>query len=336
MNKFAKLMCLLAILAVIGTSCKKNEETVTCTATFPEMVVEDGAKSYLVGNRLQWESSDNVVIFNTDNRNEVLEGIYKPTGAGNTVNLTPVNALENTNTLGTFYGFYPANVIGGGYQEYSATGDGEHITARFLLPKVQQYRAINGKPVIPTNAFACAARDDAASTLGNVHFNMRPICGVLNLRFYTQTPGKKVSYIEVTDKHFNTTGYVDMYIDMINPDELTEWLANFSFDESYLAQLTAYKESIGYYIPDYPANNPDLGPTVTLNCGGVPLSNNMNAPTDFYVALRPLACFSGMVVKVYFTDGTYANAINSTYNNKIQPNHIKVLPKVGINNFINQ
>lgn len=331
MNKFAKLMCLVAVLAVVGTSCKKKEEAVTCTASFAELQYEEGdAKSYYVGTRLQWETTDRVVIFNTDNTDNVFEGVYRPTGNGNNVSLTPVGGgLEQTNSLGAFYAFYPANVVDGGYQAGSATPDGEHVTARFLLPKEQQYRTVNGQPVIPTNGLACAAKDASASKLSNAHFNILPICGVLDFKFYTPVAGKKVDYITVEDKHFNTTGYVDLYIDMIDSEDLTRWINNFSLEQSYLTQLAQYKEEIGYYIPEL-AENPDLGNMVTLQCGGVNLSTNKNNPTHFYVAMRPAACYSGMRVKIYFTDGTYANAINSTYNNMIKPNHVKAIPTVAV------
>ena len=336
MNKFAKMMCLLAILALVGTSCKKNEETVTCKATFAELEVEDGAKSYLVGSRIQWEPTDNVVIFNTDNRDEVEEAFYHPSGAGNTVNLTPVNGgLTNTNTLGAFYGFYPANVEGGGYQSGSAAADGSHITARFLLPKEMQYREKNGKPVLPTNALACAGKDAASYVLSDVHFDMYPICGVLQLRFFSPVPNKKIERIVVTDKRFNTTGYLDLYIDMINSAELTEWINSYNESESYLASLLLYKQSIGYYVPEG-AENPDLGGVVTLQCGNLPLSTNPYKPNDFYIPLRPLACYKGFNVDVFFTDHTYANAITTAKKNMIKPNVLKVMPVVSIENFINQ
>lgn len=344
MNKIAKMMCLVAIIALVGTSCKKKEEAATVKITFEELSVEgeDGAKSYLVGNRVEWDASDRFVVFNVEEGNADFEsGEYRVQGAGgSTVTLAPVGEPVSTENHGAFYAFYPYGDETGGWQ-FADTPDAGHVTATFLLPPVQNYRKVGEKAAIPQNSFAAAAKDTQTANLGDVHFNMRAICGILHLRYYTLAANKRVDHITVFDKKFCTAGLVQMYIDMINPTELTQWINNYNTSSSYLASLVEYKEQIGYYIPEWPANNPLLSNTVTLNCiteatpNGVLLSTNVSKPTDFYLGMRPLAAYAGMKITMYFTDGTYAVPYDNNTNNKIKPNVMKDMAVREVRNFQN-
>jgi hypothetical protein len=343
MNKIAKLMCLVAVFALVGTSCKKKEETTTVNITMPELSVEDedGAKSYLVGNRVEWDASDRFVIFNVEADNSDFEsGEYRVQGGtGNKITVAPVGEGVDPYRHGAFYAFYPYGDETGGWQ-YAATPDAGHVTATFLLPPVQQYRKVGSNTAIPMNSFAMAAKDTQASYLGDVRFNMQAICGVLHLRYWTKVAGKRVDHIRVYDKTFNVSGLVEMYIDKINPTELMEYLNNYNTSDYYLNQLANYKQEIGYYIPA-PEENPSLSQIVTLNCitpdspNGVLLSTDRNHPTDFYLGLRPLAAFGGMKITVYFTDNTYAVAYNNETNNKIKPNVMKDMAVREVYNFAN-
>ena len=332
MNKIAKMMCLVAILALVGTSCKKKEEAASVKVTFTELDVEEegGAKSYLVGKRVEWDATDRFAVFNVANGNTDMEfAKYRIQGAGGaTVTLTPDgNPGVDPYNQGAFYAFYPYGDARGGFQG-AVISDPGHVTATFLLPKVQEYRLVGGVPAIPQNSFAAAAKDTQTPYLGNVHFNMQAICGILHLRYYMayQEGPKVVDSITIYDKYVHTTGLMRVYIDMINPTELSQWVTEFKShvnDPYFIASLNAYKKSIGYYIPQ-PAQNPLLSKTVTLKCpGGVLVGTNSNKPVDFYVSLRPGAAAAGMTIKVYCSDGSVYNAYDDNYNDMIRPNVMK-------------
>ena len=340
MNKIAKLMCLVAVIALIGTSCKKNEETVTCQGAFVEMnSTEEGAKTYKVGNRIEWDADDMVEIFNVANgNNSFTHGTFSVSGAGNYATFTLMNGNITTQNQGAFYAFYPSGnqyvAKGGGFKEAWTTGNG-HVKGLFLLPPVQQYRVINGIPAIPQGALAAAAKEENTSYLGDVRFNFQAINGVLVLRYYLDDPSwvntKKVDYITVTDKRVHIAGLMEVYLDKVNPTELMQKLNAFNPDDDvYMANLLTYKQQIGYYIPE-PSANPYLSKTVKLQCktdldgqfpNGVTLGTSANTATIFNIALRPGAFSHGMVIQVHYTDGSYYVPYNDNGSPKlmIRPN----------------
>ena len=337
MNKIAKLMCLVAVIALVGTSCKKKEEAVSCQGTFMEMnVTEEGSKTYKVGNRIEWDATDKVELFNVPNNNSSCDhGTYSVSGAGGWATFVPGNHAIGVTNQGAFYGFYPSGNAGnavGGFQD-AWTGDG-HVTGLFLLPKEQQYRTINGMAAIPQGSLAAAAKDTQTAYLGDVRFNFQAINGVLVLSYWIQpqyVATKKVDYIEVTDKRVHISGLVQMYIDKINTTELTQWLNQFNPDDPiYMENLLTYKNQIGYYIPD-PSQNPYLSKTVKLNCrneqfpNGVTLGSTPSTATVFNIALRPAAFSRGMKIMVHYTDGSWYVPYDTNTNNMILPNTNMIL-----------
>ena len=315
MNKFAKVMCMIAVVALAFTACKKKENTVQSfvlngtTEEFENIYDEfDGEKAYIDGSKVKFEVNDELMVFNMNTTS--------PHAAIYTFDGTNFNSTTGVNpdTDGAFYAFYPAgNVI----NPNSHLNDGY---ATFRLNASQVYRTISDKPVIPANSLYMAAKDETATNLDNANFSFKNICGILSMKFFS-TEDRHVTSIEVTDKTFNIVGDVQVDLDKVNPDELTTWFRNYSEDATYQANLATYLHNIGYHTTS-------TGPTIILDCtqenaDGVLLGKTKAKATQFLVVMRPLALLKGCNITINFKENVEPVVIKSTKDNRISPNVIR-------------
>lgn len=307
MKKVVRCICMMAVIALAFTSCKKDEEknqgasSIQCSTEEFIEVGEGDAKVYISGTRFIFEANDDEVeLFNVNNTDpsSCAAATYHATTTGANVMfaLNDGQVAVPTAREDAFYVFYPA---GNNTSVDFANGN----KADFRLDPVQQYRA--GK--VPAGALYMAAKSTAAN-LGNVNFNFKTMCGVLSMKFWN-AQGKTITKIRITDKHFNLTGVVQLSLPELDPEEMTAMFNNYDeSNDTYMNELALYKQRIGYNVTN-------AGNTLTLDLGaGVALGKTRAQASQFYVVLRPLALSQGCIVEVF--DGTnWQTVIDSNNNN---------------------
>ena len=311
MNKFAKTLCMMAVVVLAFTSCKKDNQDVKSipfNGSFEKFQVEESDyRAYMENDRVVLEDNDQLMYFNICA--DAAQSQYA-TYVKNGNQMDWVSGSINFTTTGDYYVFYPAANV-------NATNLTEANKAVFTLDPVQTYREVGGVPTIPNNALYMAAKDATHDNLAEARFDMKNICGVLELRLFTASD-KAVRRIRVTDNAFNLVGEMTLQIDKVDPVEMTTLFYNWG-DSAYESELAAYMTEVGYY-------SENTNPTVTLECGtdGVALSTDVNNPTKFYIVLRPLALLHGCELEIEFTDGS-VETYESTKTNVVKPNFIRVI-----------
>lgn len=329
MNRIAKSICMIAVIALAFTACKKND-TDTKTLQFKGsteamMVVDEefGEKVYMDGNnRIQFEAGDYVSIFNVENADGTGSqcALFEVVTPDNWQNVSgPING---SHTTGAYYAYYPG---GDSYVNTTQLTNGNRV--KFTLwPTQQDRRDGDNKPMIPYQSLYAAAVD-SIHNLNDAWFNFKNICGILSLKLYSPS-GKTVTSIAVTDNRYNLVGDVTLKINEVSPTYMTTLFRNYNENNAdYMTELNAYLNRIGYKVTSGQAI---IGNTVTLNCGnGITLGTTKAKATEFYIVLRPLALLKGCTVKVFFSNGTDTE-IKSTKNNCIGPNVIKKMSAVNV------
>lgn len=322
MNKFAKVICMIAVVALAFTSCKKNEnndalsfEMNGSTQQFVEIYDEDGGeKAYLnSSNKIQFEDGDKMMLFNCGPTKKLHARFYY-NQAGNNWKVDtgyPFSTdIATKESDGYWYAFYPGENV-------TASND-ELPTAKFALNATQVYDTRSGQVTVPQGALYMAAKDfiTTHTTLASMKLEFQNICGILAMKFYSPS-GKKVTSIDVTDNRFNIVGTVQCNIDAIDMGELQSRFNNYEDTPSYNAELYAWlQDELNYSLEN--GNN-----TVTLDCGsGVQLGRSRANATRFLLVMRPLALLHGATITIHF-DGAPDVIINSDRDNRISPNTIR-------------
>lgn len=318
MNKFAKVMCMIAVVALAFTSCKKKEterafiKDVTTQEFVQVYDGEDGAKAYFDGNKMKFELGDRFLLF-----------AYNPANSTNGCNMyeyqnypgfsvpvwveqcLPSELIETSNT---WYAFYPGDNV------TNIQLGTEHARATFTLSDEQTYRPGN---IVPANALYMAAKDASHTSLYDMNLSFQSICGIACLQFYS-TSGRTVESIVLTDHAFNIVGKVSCNIDQIDSDVLQSLCENYDTNHATLYQTLV--EQFGYEA-NYQSR------TITLDCSnggnGVALGADAEHATKFYIVMRPLALLRGVDITVKFKDGGPDWEISSERDNRIMPNVIK-------------
>lgn len=320
MKKITKTLCMMAVVALAFSACKKqtpSSDQMVFNHSMEQMVTVNDENEfekvyYDPSNVIAFELGDQLMLFDIREGGEgSANSLYELVTADNQTYLTVVSTYSKLpeTTTGAYYAFYPGgNVVGTNMAENRAT---------FRLDSDQTYRPADpakpGCTMLPRGALYIAAKAES-KTLATAMFNCRNICGVLKLNFWSPS-GKKVSSIQVTDNAFNIVGDVNLKIDEVDPDYMSSLFSRYSEDATYQAELKQYLDDLGY--------NATGTKTVTLNCAeGVALGNTKAAATPFYIVMRPLALLKGCTIRVNFVGGGYKE-FKSTKNNVIKPNTIR-------------
>lgn len=339
MNKFAKVICMMAVVALAFTSCKKNNENEksfgfnnTKTEQLTEIYDEDGGeKAYIDGNNcLQFEDLDELMLFNycpgQGKKHLYNRYKYNEQGDGWWREETPyMSGIDSLDDGGYFYAFYPAeNVV---YQTTSLNDN--HARVTFRVNPTQDYRPVGNQLFVPKDAMYMAAKSDGGAThnMAGMYLDFKNICGILSLKFYSPS-GKKVTSIEVEDKRFNVVGDIACNIENIEVDPAVEnslryWLDNYQDTESYNTAMYDYLRSadgIGYTIEGGSKK-------ITLNCPaeGVELGKTKSKATRFLIVMRPLALLHGATITVHFAGEPAVTpvTIDTDRDNRIMPNVVR-------------
>jgi hypothetical protein len=319
MKKVVKCMCMVAVMALVFTSCKKDEKAVVFQGETQQLVVEDedAAKVYVNNSGyVTFEQNDMVTLYNVSSWGSTC-ATYRASSTGTSTSFMPYGGEINGTTDGAFYAFYP----GGADNITPNLSNGNRCT--FRVADTQEYRTVSGGLAIPHDALYMAGKT-TETNLSSAYMQFHNICGVLSMKFYSPT-GKTIKKIRVTDKHFNITGDMQLIITEIDPEELTS-LFN-AYDENndtYMATLNAYRERIGYNVTN--ASN-----AITLDLGeGVALGTTKNTANKFFMVLRPLALSNGYIIEVSEDGTTWTTVVDSNKNNCIHPNVFKNFSAVNV------
>lgn len=321
MNKFAKVMCMIAVVALAFTSCKKqeNEKSVIRNVTTQEFVNvyegEEGAKAYIDGNKMKFEDGDKfeLIAYGSGTKGHQT---YKYYAGPNYWDLETPGTYINNIGDSYWYAFYPAANVDKDKIDLS----GDHARATFTLSDTQIYRPGN---IVPENALYMACKDATHKDLSTIQLNFQNICGIMCLQLYSSTGMRKVKSIEITDHAFNIVGDVSCNIDQIVSETLQSWCENYEYTDANNAQL--YQDLQTYFGYETGTN---AKRTITLDCdnggNGVALGTDAASATKFYIVMRPLALIKGVDITVKFTSGPDWE-ISSYQDNRIMPNVIKNL-----------
>lgn len=306
MKKILRGVCMLAVVALAFTSCKKDntqKEGIRFSATTENFVVNtaDEERAYIGSNGNNssfFEVNDQIMVYNLNSDDATLTnyGIYWTDKAGHRVDwyYSSGTVINHNPTETALFAFYPAEIVNN-----ARLWEGEN-EAMFEIVDHQEYRKYGNQVVLPKTTLAMAAADTVAAGVDEKEFHFRNIMGGLWLRL-TDTQSRTITSIVYEDNTFNVTGRVHLKIDEVNPDILLGLLNNYNpSDPTYLAELNAYITRSGYYVDD--ANAALKGKVITLNCGdGVQL--NPNTVQNFMITLRPLAAYDGFKLTFNFAEG---------------------------------
>lgn len=298
MKKIIRTLCLVAMVALVTTSCKKKVENTNVTVALQETAGFeagpgfDGSKAYLDptdGFNFKWNDNDEIAFYNlssnfTESTCTKLTAVSGSEGKTRTQFTGPnVGAKKDG-----YFVFFHADKAAG-----AQTGvlQGEGNVETFTVSANQTY---DKNRLIDTKALtmACETTDPGV-------FSLRHIFGFLNVGIgHNNAANGQVDYITVTDDQWNLTGELSLKLDEVNTEELTTMinrLATNGDDATYQAALANYLQHSGYCATG------TQGKTITLNCDDVALT--LNQYRYFFIPLRPGALYKGFTVTVHYTSG---------------------------------
>ena len=306
MKKILRGVCMLAVVALAFTSCKKNNEQkegIRFSGRTEAFVVNtlDEGRAYIGSsgdNNSYFEVNDQIMVYNlnSDDATHTNYGIYWTDKAGHRVDwyYSSGTVINHNPTETALFAFYPAEIVN---NARLWEGDNE---AMFEIVDHQDYRTYRGQVVLPKTTLAMAAADTVAAGVDEKEFQFRNIMGGLWLRL-TDTQSRKITSIVYEDNMLNVSGRVHLKIDEVNPEILLGLLNDYNpSDNAYLTRLNNYIQQSGYFVDD--AHAALKGKVITLNCGdGVQL--NATTPQHFMITLRPLAAYYGFKLTFNFAEG---------------------------------
>lgn len=317
MKRILKGACIVAMLALAFTSCKKNETKHSFIATIDEVEVLNDERVYLTPDlKLHFEQGEQVMLYNIKlEENDVTPssyyGVYTCRTSGPRVLFDYQSGpiIYHPGKADAFFAFYPGQRVNNAYLAQGNVGV-------FDIPTTQVYREINGSAVFAERSWAAASKRTDMETLEQeFYFNFQSIMGALGLWLKTDGEEKVVKSIVYEDKMFNVTGDVHLKIHEIDPDEMMWLFNNYNpSDLTYMQRLNDYIDATGYFVDG------NKGKTITLDCGNGVVINGTRKP--FYIVLRPLASYAGRKITVNFADGTNF-VIDDDNNRRIAPGQIR-------------
>lgn len=313
MKRIFSTVCLIALVALVATSCKKKTDEVSSLHFTLEEVkgfeADDDTKGYIDIDDLQmkWNEGDCIMVYNIDDDDylqSVAEEWVADEGSEGKIG-TQFHGVAVGEMIDMYYFFYPASKASGNLQQ------GNRET--FTVEQHQTYNeklGSNGKPMrFDPNSLVLACLVDGP--LYQHSYTLNHIFGFLNVKLKGNLTGKYVEKVEVTDNMWNLWGTMSLNISQsISPATFNEYMQNLIDSngtgdayETYLANMSSYLQSIGYIAQG-------VGKTIILDCGHANGGNGVAAETkNFFIALRPGALYKGFTVKVTFKGGATATKV---------------------------
>jgi hypothetical protein len=320
MKKIVRTLCLVAMVALVATSCKKKEEEVTeLTLTMEEVQgfqagpSFDGSKIYLdpnAGYAPRWNANDAVMVYNlASDGNSTCEEFTATAASEGQPNATFYgNNIGAKKDLGYFV-FFNADKA-----TREILNNNDNLETFKVLPN-QTY-----DPAYLIDRSALVLASPAESSTGeSFNFNLQHIFGILNVAIADNlgNGGNKVNKIVVRDDFNNITGTLDLKLNEVNPAEFTRLMNLLETNQTtYAAQLSNYLNTLGYHAS---GDIEPLGKEITLNCKDFALP--YRAWQYFFIPVRPGAFYHGFTVEIEFTGDAQniTKHFDADMNNLVKP-----------------
>lgn len=328
MKNVIRCICMMAIVALAFTSCKKEvQKTTKPTTAIFTITAQDLVDGNVNENRayfdptslkIMFDQGDMVMIFNIDEEVPTNSQCaqYAAVQGGNFVTVQNCGFGEVAeNVRNAYYAFYPSGP--GHIQCEFYQGENK---ARFYVSPTQKYRPDR----VPLEAMYMAAKVDNVEHLAQTEtpetaFFFRNICGVYDMMLFDPNGPTVVKEIKITDNSFNLSGWVEVILPEVDPVEMQSLFNNYDpSDPSYMQSLSQYIDRVGFNVTEQ-------GNTLTLTMPeeGVQIGTTQATCTHFYMVLRPLALTYGYTIDITFADGSTKTIDLSDRNHQVAPNVIK-------------
>lgn len=322
MKRVIRCFCMIALVALAFTSCKKQEQKSNVMIVTQQLVDEnvDENRAYYdpTSLKIMFEEGDVVMIFNIDNEVPTHSHCaqYEALQEGNYVTMQNCGTGEVAeDILDAYYAFYP-----GGRDNIRTEMAGGENKSMFYVAPTQEYRPDR----VPLEAMYMAAKVDNVAHLHETEnpetaFYFRNICGVYDMMLFDPNGPTVVKEIKITDNSFDLSGWVELIIPEVDPVEMQSLFNN------YDPNNTAYMQSLAQYLNRVGYNVTEQGNTLTLTMPeeGVQIGTTQATCTHFYMVLRPLALTHGYTIDITFADGSTKTIDRSDRNHQVAPNVIK-------------
>lgn len=298
---------MLGLVALVATSCKKNEEKADSFAasfgTLEAVSIDDDDRAYIQPStkKTLWEAGDKIKMFNFENGRSA---IYQTEAHG--VNVATFTNNGEYGPIGYapyYYAFYPAEMA-------TAPFDGTYQT--FTLDPIQYVHTIGDATTEFTIGFNSIPQAAKSEPNNPNYFEHKIIFGIAQFNVKCSTnpyiPGdttyRYVRRIRVTDNHFNLQGTVTMKPNKIDAGELSAMMArlkNYGLEDSqYLAKWQSYViDELGYSAIGG-GKTLEYDFTAMNNGKGVKLGARNDA--ELWVCLRPGAFVNGFTLEMDILD----------------------------------
>lgn len=322
MKRVIRCFCMIALVALAFTSCKKQEQKSNVMIVTQQLVDEnvDENRAYFdpTSLKIMFEEGDVVMIFNIDNEVPTHSHCaqYEAIQEGNYVTMQNCGTGEVAeDILDAYYAFYP-----GGRDNIRTEMAGGENKSMFYVAPTQEYRPDR----VPLEAMYMAAKVDNVAHLHETEnpetaFYFRNICGVYDMMLFDPNGPTAVKEITITDNNFNLSGWVELIIPEVDPVEMQSLFNNYDPDN------TAYMQTLAQYLNRLGYNVTEKGNTLTLTMPeeGVQIGTTQATATHFYMVLRPLALTNGYTIDIKFADGSTKTIDRSDRNHQVAPNVVK-------------
>jgi hypothetical protein len=304
-KKIIYAVCMMGLIAVVATSCKKKEETATYAAQIE--CLEDGGvfgveeRAYMDPSTftVYWNTGDEIKVYNIkDNYLQTITEIYT-VDQGNTTSSHVTGASVGTNSV--FYAFYPASMC----------KTGEHL----LEGNYEVFELSDEQPLAtPGGAwtFCNTSLPMAAKCVDHKTFDFKNIFGVARFRLTASGTDQggtwRIAGLKVVDNHFHLSGQVTLKPHKLNSDKLTQIMSafkggadlnNIGLYNSYVLSHTG--DGLGYSAQG--GGNYVIYSLLDRPGGGLEVSAANNQSVDILVSLRPGALAYGFKLYVYVYQG---------------------------------
>lgn len=322
MKRVIRCFCMIALVALAFTSCKKQEQKSNVMIVTQQLVDEnvDENRAYFdpTSLKIMFEEGDVVMIFNIDNEVPTHSHCaqYEAIQEGNYVTMQNCGTGEVAeDILDAYYAFYP-----GGRDNIRTEMAGGENKSMFYVAPTQEYRPDR----VPLEAMYMAAKVDNVAHLHETEnpetaFYFRNICGVYDMMLFDPNGPTVVKEITITDNNFDLSGWVELIIPEVDPVEMQSLFNNYDPDNTaYMQTLAQYLNRVGYNVTE-------KGNTLTLTMPeeGVQIGTTQATATHFYMVLRPLALTNGYTIDIKFADGSTKTIDRSDRNHQVAPNIVK-------------
>ena len=334
MKRIVRTLCLVAMVALVATSCKKKEEAVKFELTLAETTgfevgpSLDGEKAYLDpydGYKFKWNEGDAVMVYNLSKTSpaESVCGLYLGEQGcqgkqQTTFSGVPLGAKKDAG----FFIFYNPE---------KAHADLQNNRETFTVAATQTY---NPTYLMDPTTLVMASEGEVVDDI-IVRSTLKHIFGFLNVAIADNVGSKKVSKIVVRDAMWNLTGDLDLILTEVNESAFTtlvNQLATTGNTDAYKEALGAYLTQLGYHA------HGERTKEITLEC------NNFALPWRqwqyFFIPLRPGALYEGFTVEIYLQgDAEGQPSLSKTFegthlNYLIQPGNFKNMYFTTANGFL--